>query len=102
MGRLTDWEPLEREVPSKTYELMSSGIHISGVIQGEASDLIRSLDAGHVVPPESPLELALLWQKLAADRSLLTISSRGSDWVNQQGRIAVPKALTQVVQGRRK
>lgn len=99
---LTDWEPLQRAVPSKTYELMSSGIHISGVIQGEAADLIHSLDAGHVVPPESPLELAFLWQKLAADRSLLTISSRGSDWVNQQGRIAVPKALTQVVQGRRK
>lgn len=99
---LTDWEPLQRAVPSKTYELMSSGIHISGVIQGEAADLIRNLDAGHVVPPESPLDLALLWQKLAADRSLLTISSRGSDWVNQQGRIVVPKALTQVVQGRRK
>ncbi|MGP5573615.1 glycosyltransferase family 4 protein [Corynebacterium casei] len=99
---LTDWAPLQRAVPSKTYELMSSGIHISGVIKGEAADLIQNLNAGHVVPPESPKELAQLWQKLADDRSLLDISSQGSEWVLEQSQTAVPDALTQVVLGRRK
>lgn len=99
---LTDWEPLLRAVPSKTYELMASGIHISGVIQGEAADLIENLNAGHVVPPESPKALAQLWQKLADDRTLLDISSQGSDWVLEQSQSAVPDTLTQVLLGRRK
>src|SRR5699024_10578301 len=32
---LTDWPPLEQAVPSKTYELMSCGIHVCAVAAGE-------------------------------------------------------------------
>src|SRR5699024_5354404 len=87
---LTDWEPLRRAVPSKTYELMSAGIHISGVLDGEGADLIQEMDAGHVVPPESPAELADLWFKLANDRKLLDVSNKGAQWVNRQKESEVP------------
>lgn len=94
---LTDWEPLSRAVPSKTYELMSAGIHISGVLNGEGADLITSLNAGHVVPPESPSELAHLWQKLALNRDLLDVSEIGAKWVNSQESSVVPEVLTKII-----
>jgi len=96
---LTDWEPLRRAVPSKTYELMSAGIHISGVLDGEGADLIQEMDAGHVVPPESPAELADLWFKLANDRKLLDVSNKGAQWVNRQKESEVPLLLSRLVGG---
>lgn len=90
---LTDWAPLERAVPSKTYELMTSRIHISGVAVGEAKELIEKLEAGEVVPPESPTSLAQLWKRLYEDRSLLQVSSYSRDWVVDQQRMIVPEVL---------
>lgn len=98
---LTDWEPLKRAVPSKTYELMAAGLHISGVLDGEAADLIRDLNAGHVVPPESPAELAELWRKLSNERRLLDVSSRGAEWVDRQERVVVPSVLSQLLSEKR-
>ncbi|MGP5208956.1 glycosyltransferase family 4 protein [Corynebacterium casei] len=98
---LTDWEPLKRAVPSKTYELMSTGIHISGVLDGEAAEIIRKFDAGHVVSPENPVELAEMWRVLAQDRSLLEISDRGARWVKHQEQVEVPAVLAEVIENRR-
>lgn len=95
---LTDWEPLQRAVPSKTYELMSAGIHISGVVSGETAELIRDLEAGHVVPPEEPDELARLWEKLAENRNLLKVSNLGAEWVAQQEQTKVPLVLTHLIE----
>lgn len=90
---LTNWAPLERAVPSKTYELMTSRIHISGVAVGEAKELIVRLGAGHVAPPESPLELAKLWQRLYEDRSMLQVGSGSRDWVSHEQSTIVPGKL---------
>lgn len=90
---LTNWEPLKRAVPSKTYELMAFGIHITGVLDGEGAELITSLGAGHVVAPEDPTELAALWVKLAQNRGLLEVSPAGSEWVERQRNEETPKAL---------
>lgn len=90
---LTDWEPLLQAVPSKTYELMDQGIHISGVVDGETADLIRALDAGHVVPPEQPRELARLWVRLANDRTLLDVPRDGTEWVRKQREDVAPLVL---------
>lgn len=95
---LTDWEPLKRAVPSKTYELMSSGIHICGVIAGETAELIQELQAGHVVPPESPLELASLWARLANSRELLRVSDQGAAWVESQRVDEVPVQIKNLVE----
>lgn len=95
---LTDWEALQRAVPSKTYELMSAKIHISGVVAGEAAELIQTLDAGDVVEPENPRALAELWLKLAGDRSVLTRSDRARDWVVHERTSVAPQRFLEIVE----
>ena len=90
---LTDWEPLERAVPSKTYELMSSGLHISGVVAGEAAGIIENCNAGKVVPPERPEELAALWVKLANNPAELRVGSIGREWVEKERNEVAPEKL---------
>ena len=94
---LTDWEPLARAVPSKTYELMEAGIHISGVVTGETAELISKLHAGDVVNPEAPEDLANLWCDLARGPSRLSVSSEGLDWVNSERTEVVPPSLLNAV-----
>lgn len=65
---LADWEPLKRTVPSKVYELMEAGIHISAVNQGEAATIITTFNAGSVVRPNDPKALAELWTQLVRIR----------------------------------
>ncbi|PMC71992.1 glycosyltransferase family 4 protein [Corynebacterium aurimucosum] len=94
---LTDWEPLNRTVPSKTYELMSLGVHTTAVVQGEAARLIEELGAGVVVPPENPEALAAAWAALIDDRSKLTVSPSGREWVVTQRDKVVPEAFLDIV-----
>lgn len=81
---LTDWSPLSKAVPSKTFELMSLGIHITGVVSGEAARLINELGAGSVVPPEHPQLLAQTWSALAKDQTQLAPSPRAAAWVKEE------------------
>lgn len=94
---LTDWEPLARAVPSKTYELMEAGIHISGVVAGETAEMIRKLGAGDVVEPESPSALADLWCDLAWNPGRLRVESTGADWVRRERREVVPPHLVEAI-----
>ena len=94
---LTDWEPLKRTVPSKTYELMALGVHTTAVVQGEAARLVEELGAGIVVPPENPEALATAWAALVDDRSKLTVSPSGREWVAAQRDEAVPEAFLDIV-----
>lgn len=90
---LTDWKPLELAVPSKIYELMSNKIHITGVLRGEAAELIERLNCGHVVEPENPDALADYWERLIEDRSQLAVSDESSIWVEEQRNEVVPKVF---------
>ncbi|WP_311475469.1 glycosyltransferase family 4 protein [uncultured Corynebacterium sp.] len=81
---LTDWPPLSKAVPSKTFELMALGIHITGVVSGEAAQLIDELGAGSVVSPENPRLLAETWTTLARDRSLLNPDAQAAAWVEEE------------------
>lgn len=92
---LTDWEPLQRAVPSKTYELMSSGIHISGSIAGETAEIIKRFKAGHTVEPENPEALATLWVELARNRNLLMPSADAARWVEEERELNSPLKLEQ-------
>ncbi len=78
---LRDWNAMRHTVPSKVYEVMLSGRHISASLHGDTTGLVESLGAGDVVPPEDPEALADLWCALAADRSRLQVSTRGRTWV---------------------
>lgn len=95
---LTDWPPLEQAVPSKTYELMSCGIHISTVAAGETKEIVEELGAGHVVPPESPRKLAELWMSLIDDPMLLYISDEAAKWVEAERTEVAPQELQRIIQ----
>ena len=95
---LTDWTPLLNAVPSKTYELMDQGLHISGVVAGETAEIIQTMRAGDVVAPENPHALAELWVGLARNRSRLQVSGTGAGWVRQQREAAAPKTLVECLE----
>ncbi|MDR7233170.1 glycosyltransferase family 4 protein [Agrococcus sp. BE272] len=78
---LRDWEPFAWTVPSKLYELLAAGKHITGIVAGEAADILREAAAGHIVAPGDVEALVRLWARLAADRALLRIDGTGREWV---------------------
>lgn len=78
---LRDWGPFEWTIPSKLYEVLATGRHITGVLSGEAAALVRDNAAGDVVPPGDLEALVQLWERLAADRGLCRQPSRGREWV---------------------
>ncbi|WP_256380993.1 glycosyltransferase family 4 protein [Corynebacterium sp. HMSC034A01] len=94
---LADWEPLKAAVPSKTFELVQLGIHISGAIQGEAADIIRNLQAGDVVPPNDPEALAELWCSLSRDRRRLLIGNGPAEALQHEERTIVPSTLKAIL-----
>ena len=94
---LTDWDALERAIPSKTYELMQLGIHISAAVAGEAASLIHQLHAGHVVEPENPQALADLWLSLAQNPEMLQVGEVGRAWVEHQRDEVVPDNLLDIL-----
>lgn len=90
---LTDWEPLKAAVPSKTFELMRLGIHISGAIAGETAELIRALEAGDVVPPQDASALADLWCSLIDNRERLVVSSHAREWLEREAGVETPRKI---------
>lgn len=77
-----DWKSFEATVPSKTYEVLAIGRHITAVVRGEAARIVKDADAGDVVAWK-PEAIAQLWRELAADRSRLDAGSSGREWVTQ-------------------
>lgn len=78
---LRAWEPLMWTVPSKLYDALATGRHVTGALAGEAAEIVRRTSSGHVVSPEDVGALADLWAQLHSDRSQLQIGSTGRDWV---------------------
>ncbi|MBG6181393.1 glycosyltransferase involved in cell wall biosynthesis [Arthrobacter sp. CAN_A1] len=75
-----DWKSFETTIPSKTYEVLSLGRHITGIVLGEARKILEDAESGHVVA-SSPEDLAEIWKSLQADRSLLQVNGAGRAWV---------------------
>lgn len=90
---LADWEPLEATVPSKTFELINAGIHISGVVSGETAEMLTELEAGDPVPPSDPQALADLWVDLWRNPERLAVASRGRAKIEKERDEAVPRIL---------
>ena len=78
---LQAWPAFAYTVPSKLYELMATGRHISAAVAGESAGIVTDARAGDVVPPEDPAALAALWKTLADDRSRLDVGPGPRDWV---------------------
>lgn len=80
---LRPWPALELTVPSKLYEAMALGVHVTGSVAGEAADIITGAHAGHVATPGDAAALAQLWESVATDRSRLDPGTDGIAWVGQ-------------------
>ncbi len=87
---LTDWPALERTVPSKLYELMSVGMHVTGVVSGETAELIKRLNAGVVVQTESPEALAETWIELIKHPEKRFVTDQGFRWVELNRQVESP------------
>lgn len=61
---LRDWKGLHKAVPSKLYEALALGLHVSGMVAGETADIIDGTGAGFTVPPRDEVALADQWVEL--------------------------------------
>ena len=95
---LADWESLEYAVPSKTFEFFEIGKHITGVVRGEAAQLIEQLAAGDVVEPEDPEELASLWCSLAQNPRRLEIPERARLWLKEEREVNTPEKINDLLE----
>jgi hypothetical protein len=77
-----DWKSFETTVPSKTYEVLAIGRHVTAVVLGEAERIVRDSGAGDVVR-SNPEAIAALWRELAADRGRLIGNGAGRQWVKE-------------------
>ncbi|WP_461746391.1 glycosyltransferase family 4 protein [Kocuria sp. U4B] len=75
-----DWKSFEATIPSKTYEVLSVGRHITAIVRGEAARLLADAGEGDVVPSD-PDAVARLWQELITDRTRLRPAGSGRAWV---------------------
>lgn len=78
---LRDWAPLEMTIPSKLFEAIASGKHVTVAANGEGAQLIRSAGVGDSVPAMNARALAELWIRLARDRGELLRHYNGQDWL---------------------
>ena len=79
---LRSWPPFAWTVPSKLYEILATGRHVTALLEGEAAGVVRDAGAGDVLPPEDVDALAQLWRGLAADRSRTAVRASGRAWVS--------------------
>lgn len=75
-----DWKSFEATIPSKTYEALSVGRHVTAIVRGEAARVFVDAGEGDVVSGR-PQDIARLWQELSADRARLRPRSTGRAWV---------------------
>ena len=81
-----DWKSFETTVPSKTYEVLAVGRHVTGIVLGEAKAILVDSGAGDVVESNAKA-VASLWEDLAADRSRLLTGTSGRDWVHDNANL---------------
>lgn len=75
-----DWKSFETTVPSKTYEVLALGRHVTAMVRGEAARIVTDAAAGDIVASD-PEALAALWRELAGDRGRLVRNGDSRQWV---------------------
>jgi glycosyltransferase involved in cell wall biosynthesis len=77
-----DWKSFETTVPSKTYEVLAVGRHVTAIVRGEAARIVADAEAGDIVASD-PEAVAALWRELAADRGRLIRNGDSRQWVKE-------------------
>ncbi|KUG58482.1 hypothetical protein AVL62_11320 [Serinicoccus chungangensis] len=62
---LRDWPGLDSTVPSKLYEALALGLHVSASATGETATIVRETGAGFATAPGDAQGLARAWGALA-------------------------------------
>ncbi len=75
-----DWASFNHTIPSKIYELLAMDRHITGIVKGEAAQIITDAEAGDIVDHD-PRHIADLWLELLADKGRLDVGTTGREWV---------------------
>lgn len=78
---LRDWTPFAWTVPSKLYELLAAGRHMTAIVDGESADIVREARSGDVVRPGDSMALVDLWRALQESPQRLAVGSSGREWV---------------------
>lgn len=92
----TDWASFAWTVPSKTFELLGLGKHITAAVTGEAAEILRRAenvtvldDAAEAdVSGDRAARLAEVFTALARDPESTPVSRTGRDWVSQHADLA--------------
>lgn len=79
--QLQSWVALEEAIPSKLFEVMAYGRHITASLNGEAAEIVRESGSGDVVPAQDGPALEKLLLRLYNDRTKLMVKGRGADWL---------------------
>lgn len=77
-----DWPSFRHTVPSKTYEVLSVGRHVTGMVTGEAARTLEEAGGADVVGPEAA-DLAAHLTALADDPARTRVGRGGRDWVRR-------------------
>lgn len=80
---LRDWEPFLWTIPSKLYELLSTGRHITGILAGESAGILLEAHAGTVVQPGNVNDLVGVWKALIEQPERLEIGDTGQQWARE-------------------
>ena len=78
---LRGWRSFRDAIPSKLYEIIACGRHVTACLEGEAEGVIRESGAGVVVPPEDAGALAAALGELAAAPARLDVGEGPRRWV---------------------
>ena len=81
-----DWASFRHTVPSKTYEVLASGRHVTGQVAGEAARILQNAGGADVVDPGSD-DLAEHLAALAADPARTRVGQGGRAWVAAHGHL---------------
>ena len=90
---LADWKSLESAVPSKTYELMENQIFISASVGGETAELVEQTNAGEIITPNRPDELAAAWVRASSGSHRRVGDPSAKRWVDDQRHRVAPNSL---------
>lgn len=78
---LRNWKPLQYTVPSKLYESLSAGRHVTVAADGEPARIVEETQVGVAVPAMDSDALADAWEHLSKHPELMNIKDQGALWL---------------------